>query len=655
MVSRTRSVFKSNLHKDDRHIDVVSYIFEDPKNPKEIIGNSIITVCPNGVGKTTSFVRWCSLPCIRRRFHIIYFLGNSHKTCENIVNKFKALGVRNLIWYQGIQKACVNQDNLKEAFELGLPPSIACETCEYNISNIMSKKALSRFIFKKLSEGILTPTEFVRRSFEFPRGEKIICLHPLIRKMTLSAFRFKTLSTIKKYCGCPIIVAPYQIFTHPTTVAYFLKSAKKRKTRDVLIIFDEGDSLLWNGITFTFPKPEILDSDIAILEQFSYKTVNLTNFLDIYEELFTIFDEFAENKIHLDEFLDRVEMLFSEKNIRVVKAVYRQRRKIAEVLWVEKKRTNIFKFLSVLNPNLIEHIYKNLTGNAIYGIEKNEDGEIVFSNYPLTEFILSSNEYPFKITSKVLLTATFPELTKSFIYGYKIPYSIPVPIENVYYFTFSFFENPFDIVTRNFEIENQAGLYTGKFFILLEKAIGLYREAFKRKPRGVLAFWGNSKQYRAIKNMLVYILQGRGARVEEHEDHIKFTDPELKVPVIMSYFGSRISRSIDLPHYDISLALAPFLRPPRKKMIGLGDYDQIDRARAIAECIQACMRIVRSICPAVPKLIGLEVSFMFKEYADCFPEWFAESIYEDEMKNLGSITLPRGREVVDYLILRVQG
>ena len=72
--------------------------------------------------------------------------------------------------------------------------------------------------------------------------------------------------------------------------------------------------------------------------------------------------------------------------------------------------------------------------------------------------------------------------------------------------------------------------------------------------------------------------------------------------------------------------MSPFLRPPRKAHLIGNKYDPLDYARAVAEAIQAAMRIVRKPIPDEPKLIALEYVFKLEKYYKYMPKWFVETI-----------------------------
>ena len=77
--------------------------------------------------------------------------------------------------------------------------------------------------------------------------------------------------------------------------------------------------------------------------------------------------------------------------------------------------------------------------------------------------------------------------------------------------------------------------------------------------------------------------------------------------------------------HDISIGVAPLLRPPRN----LAFLDIIDYGRAVAELLQAIMRVVRSPYPKRPKLVVLEESLISFFYANFYPAWFRKLFQEN--------------------------
>ena len=608
--------------------DVVERIFE---NFKEAQKRFIIVEGPNYIDK--SFIKKCATLSVREKYDLIYFLGNSHEACEDVVNNFKTLHVKGLVWYQGIQRVCQNQKLLGVAVKLGLPPFMACNECVYNIFNKMSGRKISDLILKELSEGILIG--------KFSEREEI-CLYPLVRKLILSPFHFsRILEALRSKRRSPIIVATYYPFIHPLTIAYLLRKAEREKgTHNVLVVFDKGDRLFWDGIVFRMPKPKILDSDITILRRFSTKTVNLAKFLNIYLDLYTIFERLVVGKFTLYKARKLLKSMLDRGNERVVNATFRKGEEIPKALWNEKKKTKIFKYLSVLNPYTL-FSYKVLPLDVASTI-KSHKGSIIFNNYLLSDYILSNTKYPFKTSTKIVLTSVYPRNARKFFYKYREPYEIQIPEPNVYYFIFKIFDDP--SLGRYKLIQAQPSLYKRRFCELLRRSVELYYNTFNRYPRGIIAFWGDSKQYKIVKNYTTLIpeLQVKSSKVEEYEDYVKFTLPQTTISVIMSYFGSKFSKSFDLPHLDISIALAPpisTLKMQQMSIIRL--YNQIGRAKAIAKSIQACLRIIRSTSAKVPKLIGLELSFASIEYMEPFPGWFLRHVIKNKSKYLGEVNLTK--------------
>jgi len=180
-----------------------------------------------------------------------------------------------------------------------------------------------------------------------------------------------------------------------------------------------------------------------------------------------------------------------------------------------------------------------------------------------------------------------------------------------------------DVLNRNNEITYSIG----EIIKGVKKAVKTYSSRFKVKPRGVVLFTGNSTQYRKLISML----KAHRVKIEERGGVAKFRLGGLNV--LLSYAGSPISRGIDLTNYDISFVLAPLLRPPRS----LNFLDVIDFGRAVAETVQAAMRIVRSPRPRRPKLVIIERSLTTAFYSHFYPDWFkklfSESFIELEGEN----------------------
>ena len=309
-----------------------------------------------------------------------------------------------------------------------------------------------------------------------------------------------------------------------------------------------------------------------------------------------------------------------------------------ELVWEKKIETNIFKYITVLNPHTI---LRKIRLDVGFSLDKKPDGTLIYENYNLAEYILFSTEYPVEWTWKIILTATFPNPRFSLLTRRKYVNVLKVVPRNVYTFTFTLM-SPDEIRTYGRNSIAGTNITVSRAIKLISESINLYIERFRRIPHGVLAFWGNKKQFNNFRNTFELMMQKnlRGIRYMKEDDFITFFLRRklgkriYTIQVLISYLASRLSRSIDMPSCDISLALAPFLRPPRRYFL----YDSIDRARAVAEAVQGLMRIVRSMHPRTPKLIGLENSFTWNTYADNMPRWFL-SLIIDETKDLGHIEL----------------
>ena len=570
---------------------------------------TIIVEAGNGCGKTRTMCDYVSLIQSMKIFERIYFLNFSQDACQNVVNKLLQNDCK-VIWYIVIDKHCPVQGFLNKVTRYAGQHAHACSVCKYwakyyRHAYMWLKSSLQNPLIK------LIEPKFIY----FPRQ---FCTQPIIRAYVLDP-NFEAKNSIN-LDYTPVCVIPSQLFLTHTCILKFLRYTKRqRKPRKYLLIIDEADTIFYKALQVELPELNFTATDYQILRQFSPKSRKLEKLIDLYKAALDLCRDILQNYNYVEP---RHVNLFYEikKKAETLLASFNKRRKqILQYIIDNQLKMNIFLAVSALEEfiNITEPLYTFRT------VERQNDRYIIV-DYSFAVRILLDTAYPFKYFWKIVLSATFPteEIAKSrFISDLarrafrRIEKKYKSYI-NVYITDYTFFERKYGILMRNLQI-NEA---CRRLLKCLKEAIMAYHRIFNTAVSGIVIWFGNKFQYRYFINLLRRI----GARVYEYSNNARFfinVDGE-QVYVLVSYVGSSFARSVDLDNYNISIGLAPLLRPPRNNRY----WDTIDYGRAIAEFLQALMRIVRSPRPNKPKLLIIDTNLLSSFYERYYPEWFRELV-----------------------------
>jgi superfamily II DNA or RNA helicase len=598
-------------------IDITQYLTSDFLDRPR----SITITAPNGVGKTTSICRFVSRIQTLNSFERIFIVVSSHEIGNKIEQQLQYFGAERIVRYVGIDKCCINKKLLNRVVSLGLPHSLACRFCEFNIFNIyqiydrnQQLMFALRFIedMFKNNHKVVNPLKI--RLFNWKTFCQI-CIQPLIKKITISP------QIDNKIKNTIIFITPYSLFSSkPIIVSWRQFFKRQRVKRKYLAVFDECDNIIYSGFQYKLSKPDFTTFDINILNKLSSKTRKLIKYVEFYNKLYEILYKTAEGYIYPEDCVKIVIQLF-DKYYSIIRKIESKIFEIAREAFENNERTFIV--------NSISEIYciEYFTETMARTIEVDND-TLIIQDLDYAYRILYDTEYPFRYFWKLSTTATFPSYeifyeSKLINKGKRcIEYveTIDIYPENVYILIFNLFPELFAsnlIVSRN-ELINRK---LDKIIQLIKKSILKYKELFNTFPKGLILFTGNKKQFSILKdcfsNMITKDLEGL------------FIVDLKKTLLYVTYCASKYARGIDFENLDISIVVAPLLRPPRNNF----ELDPLDVARASAETIQSLFRIVRSLKPTRPKIIGLEGTIIFKKtYMKSFPSWF-NKLVEDCITN----------------------
>lgn len=578
----------------------------------------VIIESGNGTGKTQSACDLVAILSSVEFFDRIYILEHTHSACANVENKLAAQGIR-VIHYYGLESGCKNRKLLQKANRLCGVPSLACKVCPYfKEKHKAAYKIVEEIVTGKLSTMALA-------------AEHSVCYLPLLK-----AFIFNP-SMDDKLRVRPIIVVPYQVFATTVAITRFTKYRERQaKERRVLMILDESDEMFYSGFKVEIPDIEPTDEDKDLLKMFSPKTRPLDKILTIFEQAKQICEKIVENRGRVDDMLVKKYYMLREEFEPLLRSFDRRRKQIINYVVANKIRTNIFmivdtltRFFSLMRPD--------------YSLKTCEyqNGMYVITDYDfMIRFMLDPN-YPYKSFWKILLSATFPteEIVKSIFIAPRTKKNILSVRRkfktyiNVFITAYEIFPLDMEHVNRNYLI----GRVLDRILACLFDVVYTYHFYFKENVNAILMFTGNKTQFNVIRS----ILKKKVSILYEEKDFLRTMikiDNEV-MEFAISYCGSTKARSLDFDHANISIVLAPLLRPPR-----WGYYwDIIDFQRSVAEIVQAAMRIVRSPCPPKPKLIVLDCRLLKPFYYRLYPRWFKFLIDHAFIKTLPNPNSPFNR------------
>ena len=580
------------------------------KQPK-----TIIIEAGNGLGKTQSYCDYVSLIQQLEYFERIYILNFSHAGCRNVVDKLTKRDCK-VIWYVGIEKHCPNVSLLQRVNRLIGVPSQACYICPF-------WRPRFRYIYVKFVKELQDKDIKVVK----PRTTYIpvrTCTQPIFRAYVLDP-------TFEEKRGLnldftPVIVIPSQLFLTHTVISRFEKyQRRQKKERKELLIIDEADTIFYNSLIIELPIIDFTQTDYQILRMFSPKTRRLERLIDLYKLVLDLCEDIVRNrgfisKHHIDRYFNYVQHID-----KLLRSFNRRRKEILEYVVNNRVKTNIFVMVNALEKfiRISSPVYTLKT------VEKQGDKYILY-DYDYAFRVLFDVEYPFKYFWKIVLSATFPTqeiltsrfispTTKRAITRVQKKYKTYV---NVYVSDYPIFPQEYIPINRNQMIR----YVLDKVLKCIYVAVKSYHEYFGEDAKGVVVWFGNKYQYNVFLQTIKKYLAKYNVMVIERNYYSYFEaniDGE-KLTIIVSYCGSPFSRSVDLDQYNISIVVAPLLRPARN-----GRYwDVVDYSKAIADTIQALMRIVRSPRPQQPKLIILESRLLNDRYIKLLPKWFHDLLYE---------------------------
>jgi len=586
--------------------------------------STIIIEGGNGIGKTQSVCDYIALIQELEVFDRIYFLNFSQSACRNVVDKLLKLDSK-VIWYIGIDKHCTNRQLLSKLVKYCDSPSYACYICPY-------WKGKHKYIYVKFINS-LTDTTVKLVKPEITHFPYPTCSQPLFRAYFLDpAFE----ESRKLRIGyTPIIVAPSQLFITHTVISRFEKyQRRQKKDRKQLLIVDEADTVFYQSLVIKLPELNFTQDDYDILRMFSPKTKKLERLIDIYNMVIDLCKDIINsrgllNRSHIERYLNYKQ--HSEKLLRSFNA---RRKQILQYVVDNDVKTNVFRMVNALEEFM--HI-----SSPIYTLRTVEyDGNnYILYDYEFAVKVLLDTSYPFKYFWKIILSATFPteEILKSNYVSSRTKRKI-LKVEkkyrsyvNVYVAKYEIFRKDYGVLNRNREIR----FAIKNILDCIIDAVKTYHRYFDQKANGVVVWFGNKYQYNYFlnvlkKNRVKFIYKGSFAYFR-----VKIDDEELTI--LMSYVGSAFSRSVDLDKYNISIAVAPLLRPPRNKRT----WDVLDYSKAVADTLQAVMRVVRSPRPRSPKLLIFDHTILSAFYYNFMPKWFRELLQYGKVKLLSQIERSR--------------
>lgn len=581
---------------------------------------AVVTEAGNGLGKTECTCQYVSYVQKTMAFERIYYLQYSQKGCENVVRKLERYGAK-AVWHVGMEKFCPHYHNYKEYIAMGIPPSYICYLCPFF-------KGKAKYAFLVFQEQLLDEdTKLVRPTIisKALTKDHEVCTQPIIRSFVLDpTFDIERRAELKE---TPIVVTPSQLLVNHSVVGRWSRfSRRQRRERRTLMIIDEADTVFFASLKSEVPILEPTREDLEILEEFSTKRRKLSTIINYYKETLELLRKVHEARGVVDRAaIDKMESI--KKGVQPYLTTFdRRKREIIKHVLDNKVRTNVFRMVNALNE--LTHIENY---EPVLKTVELHDDRFILQDYAYGVRVLLDVEYPWRYFWKICLTATFPsfKLVESRFLSASAKAILMRSRKrskgygNVYVSTYPVYKDVSGPLNRNNEITYSIG----EIIKGVKKAVKTYSSRFKVKPRGVVLFTGNSTQYRKLISML----KAHRVKIEERGGVAKFRLGGLNV--LLSYAGSPISRGIDLTNYDISFVLAPLLRPPRS----LNFLDVIDFGRAVAETVQAAMRIVRSPRPRRPKLVIIERSLTTAFYSHFYPDWFkklfSESFIELEGEN----------------------
>ena len=565
----------------------------------------VIVEAGNGFGKTHSMAEFVYFIQPMKRFERIYFLEYSQRGCENVVNKITARGGK-VIWHIGIEHHCPNTKLLNEVRELGIPISYACYLCRY----FRAKQRLAFIVFREMVEDpavrVVKPV-VKRRGLE--RGSEV-CIQPILRAYVLTpSFELDYRAKIKY---TPVIVAPSQLLLNHVTIGRWYRYARRqRKDRRNLMIIDEADTVFYSSLNIEVPDLQLDEVDRRILEMFSSKRRDLTKLIDLYHELRRVLKDIVDNlgfvrHEHVHAFRDII-----ERASKLVSSFEYRRKDIVQYVLSNKVSTRVFRLASLFSElTHVENVETTLASTEMSG------DKFVLQDFDFGVKCLLDTSFPWRYFWKVLLSATFPtdKIVESRFLSIKAKSLLSMcekktkTYSNVYVSTVEIFPQDYELLNRNYEIE----FAIPKIVSAIKRCVKRYQQLFKIKPGGVCLWLGNKKQ----ASIVIRRFRDIGLKLRIRKNYAIATTPLAEI--FISYVGSAVARGIDLDRYDISIAVAPLLRPPRNLVF----LDVVDFARAVSETIQSVMRIVRSPSPPRPKLVVIERSMTKTFYTFFYPDWF---------------------------------
>jgi hypothetical protein len=574
--------------------DVVQHI--DLSKP-----NSVIIVAPNGAGKTTSTIKYISDRAKLPGFERVYILGTSHKVSEKHSKQIAKSGVK-VIHYQSVERSCINKTLLNEVISLGLEPTFACLICPYNAINKLKLSSVTDIAktFKDIYEQpqkIISTKTINQRNLE----EERICYYPIIKHIVLDPAYDSFFDTTL------VIATPYHLITSRQVLQYWHEyaSKQKKKKKRYIQIFDEADALFYTGLTYQLNRYEPTEFDRRYASDF-------LRLFDIHKEIIEIFTyaTFDTNRYkQLLSLLREAKELISGKFdfIEYQKKAYKEKAKtnLIRLIGEQLQLFGLKRGISYRTAS-IWHLSTTVTENGAVIEDRDFTYDIILNIY-----------FPFKEWIKIALTGTLPKSDilqtssllskgKRLLDYTKSLYVIP---SNVEFFAFQLFDYG-EVIVRNIQL-------LGKLNALFETVRTLaqiYMEREKTVPRGILLVLQNKLQFNYLKKALsrYAIRQTRGFVA------ILFSGIEIG----FTYNASPVSRGVDYDQYDISIVVAPLLRPPRRVI----RYDIMDYARAVAEAVQSAFRVVRRLKVERKKYVAFERFMLFDIYFELLPQWLKIAI-----------------------------
>ncbi len=562
--------------------------------------SSVIIVAPNGAGKTTSIIKYVTararLPGIER----IYLLSTSHKISEKHSKQVARANLK-VIHYKSLDRSCINRELLNKVVSLGLEPSFACLICPYNAINKLKAKNEADIakIFKKIYE---QPKRIVSvETIEDSRLDKEkICYYPVIKHIVLDP-------AFDKYFDSSLIIAtPYHLFIARQVMQYWNEFAKRqRKIKRYIQIFDEADSLFYTGITYTLHRYEPTEFDRE----------NASDLLELFSIQQKILEIFSSSVYDYNRHRELIRTLRRSKELLLSGFDFFDYQKKA---FEEGAPTNLIKVISEqLQLFGIKQAIPYRMAHLWYLSATVSDSSIVIEDRDFTYDIILNIYYPFKEWIKIALTGTLPkseilQMSQLLSKGKRLldyTKSLHVVPTNIEFFAFQLFSYG-EIVLRNLQMLGKLN----EMFEIIKQLAQIYMEREGMVPRGILVVLQNKLQYNYLKKALAkYVTRQLRGFTE-----IAFSGIEIG----FTYNASPISRGVDYDHYDISIVIAPLLRPPRRII----RYDIMDYARAVAEAVQSAFRIVRSLKPQRKKYVAFERFLLFEIYYELLPQWLKEAI-----------------------------